>query len=537
MALSEHDLVGAAVASGLIAAERVDDIRREARRLRLHLVEAISRFGKIPVPAMWQAAAEQRGLLFLSPRALLPEQEDLERLPSGFVARRQCLPVRDGSGRIVLALANPDDAGAIDQATRSFGTDVIPALAHPDALAGAIERALGETGAELESEGAVALVEEIIGDAMLAAASDIHLEPGERRCRVRLRVDGRLQDWRRDLRAGERDAVMNRIKVLADLDIAENRAPQDGAFDFELGELFAGRVEIRVSCLPVKWGERITMRLLGLASERLDLGDLGLPDTIRAEVESAIQRPHGVVLVTGPTGSGKSTTLYSALRELDRQSLNVMTVEDPIEQIVQSTAQVQVSSKVDFASALRSILRQDPDVILIGEIRDAETADIALKASQTGHLVFSTLHTNNAVGAITRLLDLGAGRYQISSSLEGVIAQRLVRRLCGRCKVMRAPEPDEAALLQEHGQTPQQIGLPTGCPACLGTGYRGRTGVFEALWADRTLRTMISDGASELDILRGAARYHPLSTDLARKVAQGLTDLAEARRFGLGLVH
>ncbi|MEM6660555.1 MAG: ATPase, T2SS/T4P/T4SS family [Pseudomonadota bacterium] len=537
MALSEQDLVGAAVATGLIAAEQVEDIRREARRQRLHLVDAVSRFGRIPVPAMWQAAAEQRGLLFLSPRALAPAEEDLERLPAGFAARRQCLPLRDAEGRVILALSNPDDTGTIDQAARSFGVDVIPALAHPDALAGAIDRALGESGAEIEAEGAVSLVEEIISDALLANASDIHLEPGERRCRVRLRVDGRLQDWRRDLRLSERDAVMNRIKVLADLDIAENRAPQDGAFDYELGELFKGRVEIRVSCLPVKWGERITMRLLGMASEHLNLQALGLPEQILEEVDGAIHRPHGVILVTGPTGSGKSTTLYAALRELDRQSLNVMTVEDPIEQIVQSTAQVQVSVKVGFAGALRSILRQDPDVILIGEIRDTETADIALKASQTGHLVFSTLHTNNAVGAVTRLLDLGVGNYQISSSVEGIIAQRLVRCLCDRCKTPQRPTEAEAALLNVNGQQADIVYGPQGCPACMGTGYRGRTGVFEALWLDSHLREMISNGAGEIELLRQATRYHSLLADLARKVAEGVTDFTEARRFGLGLDH
>ncbi|MEM7210735.1 MAG: ATPase, T2SS/T4P/T4SS family, partial [Pseudomonadota bacterium] len=359
MALSEQDLVSAAIASGLIATETVDDIRREARRQRMHLVDAVARIGKVPIPAMWQAAAEQRGLAFLPPRALTPLQEDMDRLPTGFALRRQCLPLRAADGGLMLAISNPDDAGTIDQATRTFGTDVTPALAHPDALAGAIDRALGDVAADaIPVEGAIELVDEILSDAVLTEASDVHIEPGEARCRIRLRVDGRLQDWRRDLRISERDAVVNRIKVLSDLDIAESRAPQDGSFNYEIEDALVSRVEVRVSTLPVKFGERVTMRVLGLMDEQLDIGRLGLPPEIFGELNRAITMPHGVLLVTGPTGSGKSTTLYSALRQIDRQSLNVMTVEDPIEQLVKSTAQVQVSSKVSFSDALRSILRQ-----------------------------------------------------------------------------------------------------------------------------------------------------------------------------------
>lgn len=275
------------------------------------------------------------------------------------------------------------------------------------------------------------------------------------------------------------------------------------------------------------------MRLLGLTGEQFGLETLGLPPAIHDRLVQSIQLPHGVILVTGPTGSGKSTTLYSALRRLDRHSFNVMTVEDPIEQLVEATAQTQISTKVSFAGALRSILRQDPDVILIGEIRDHETADIALKAAQTGHLVFSTLHTNNAVGAITRLTDLGVGRYQIASSVEGVLAQRLVRRLCPRCKVARQATPAENALLGRASDDPTPVYDPEGCPACLGTGYRGRVGVFEALWIDDNLRGRIADDDSELSLIGHADAFYPLTADLAEKVRQGLTDLTEAARYGL----
>jgi len=535
MALSEQDLIEAGRAIGLVAEGQLEDARRRARAQRLSLLDAVSHEVRRPVAAFLQAAAEARGLPFLHPSALEPRQEDMDKLPRGFAQRRRCLPLRDGGNALVVALADPDDLAALDQVGRALGETARPALAHPEALAGAIERALGEGMSEsLGLEDATGLLGEILHDAFMEEASDIHFQPVERHMRVRYRVDGRLRDWRRDLRPGEHEPVINRIKVLADLDIAESRAPQDGGFRQSLSGFDDSVIELRVSTLPVRGGERVVLRLLGAGAGRLGLGALGLGADLAADLARAIRAPHGVLLVTGPTGSGKSTTLYAALRDLDRQTRNVITVEDPIEQEVEGASQVQVSVKLGFAGALRTILRQDPDVILVGEIRDGETADIALKAAQTGHLVFSTLHTNTAVGAITRLSDLGVGRWQVAASLNGVLAQRLVPRLCPDCRKPRRATPEENRLLGRAAEDETPVYEPAGCPFCLGSGYRGRTGVFEALWIDDALRDLIAAGASEGDLRRAARQHLPLSRDLISLVVAGVIPFPVAQAIGLG---
>ena len=535
MALSEQDLIEAGRAIGLIGDGALEDARRAARQQRLPLIEAVSREVRRPVAAFMQAAAEKRGVPFLHPSALNPDPADMDRLPRGFALRRKCLPLRAADGRLIVALADPDDMATLDQVSRALGETGQPVLAHPEALIGAIERALGEGMAEsLGAEDATGLLEEILHDAYMEEASDVHLQPVDRHMRVRYRVDGILRDWRRDLRPGEHEAVVNRIKVLADLDIAESRAPQDGGFRQALSGFHEALIELRISTLPVRGGERVVMRLLGAGTERLGLADLGLGPALAHDLAEAIRSPHGVLLVTGPTGSGKSTTLYAALRDLDRQTRNVITVEDPIEQEVEGASQVQVSVKLGFAGALRTILRQDPDVILVGEIRDGETADIALKAAQTGHLVFSTLHTNTAIGAITRLSDLGVGRWQVAASLNGVLAQRLVPLLCTHCRRPRKATEEENRLLGRAPDDPTPIHEPVGCPFCLNTGFHGRTGVFEALWIDDALRDMIAGGASEGALRKAARRHLTLSTDLIARVTQGRTPISVARAMGLG---
>ncbi|MEM7270479.1 MAG: GspE/PulE family protein, partial [Pseudomonadota bacterium] len=516
-------------ACGLLTDGQLEDIRRDSRRTRLSLVEGAARFARVPSHALWRAAAERRGMVYLNPRDLAPNEADMERLPNGFALRRQCLPIRRDD-ELLIATANPDDDAAMEQVSRAMGVTGRTALAHPEALSGAIERALGALGEEVMGrEDAITLVDEIMSDALYSGASDVHFLPGRGLTSVRFRVDGLLQDWRRDLRASERGAVTNRLKVLADMDIGESRAPQDGAFQHDAEELGFGVVEVRASALPVKWGERITLRLLGSTQSDFDLGDLGLSAPAISSLRDAIHRPHGLILVTGPTGSGKSTTLYSALKEIDRKSLNVMTVEDPIEQVIADASQVQVNVKIDFAAALRTMLRQDPDVILIGEVRDGETAEIALQAAQTGHLVFSTLHTNNAIGAVTRLADLGVGRYHIAASLEGVIAQRLVRRLCDRCKKPVRADEAEAKLL---GVETAVLHHAQGCVHCMGAGYSGRIGVFETLWVTDAARALIAAGAPEAEIL-AECRSEMLAEDLRAKVLNGIASLDDARFLGL----
>lgn len=537
MALSEQELIEAAVAVGMVSADDLDQARGLARRNRLALLQAVSRVIRRPTPALFQAVAERRRIPYLQPSALLPNADDMERFPKGLAMRRQCLPVRAASGQLLLVMSNPDDLATLEQVGSALGENVEAALAFPEALAGAIERSLGEDAADnLGAEDITDLLSDILTDAFMEQASDIHFQPVERHLRVRYRVDGLLRDWRRDLRPAERDPLVNRIKVLADLDIAESRAPQDGSFRHQFPEFDDALVEVRVSTLPVHGGERVVLRLLGTNSGIMRLADIGLGPAVEKDFARAIRKPHGVLLVTGPTGSGKSTTLYSVLRELDRVTRNVITVEDPIEQMIEGTSQVQITSKVGFSAALRSILRQDPDVILVGEIRDGETADIALKAAQTGHLVFSTLHTNTAIGAITRLTDLGVGRWQVAASLNGVLSQRLVPKLCEKCRKPRAATPDENRILQRAPDDPSPIYDAVGCPFCLGSGYRGRMGVFEAVWIDEALRDLISDGASESDLLRAATQIVPMQGDLIEKVTSGRTSFAVAEATGLDVV-
>ena len=365
--------------------------------------------------------------------------------------------------------------------------------------------------------------------ALRQGASDIHIEPFENRSLVRFRIDGVLADVFEPPRALHA-ALASRIKVMADLDIAEKRLPQDGRIALKLG----GRpIDVRVSTLPTGHGERVVLRLLAKDAERLDLTRLGMaPDTLAA-VDRLIHEAHGILLVTGPTGSGKTTTLYAAISRLDHNALNIMTVEDPIEYDLDGVGQTQVNPKVemDFARALRAILRQDPDVILIGEIRDLETARIAVQASLTGHLVLATLHTNDAVSAITRLVDMGVEPFLLGSSLLGVVAQRLVRCLCPACRIAYGPSEREWASLGL--ETPlHPVRRAAGCPACNHTGYRGRTGLFELLLVDDTARRLIHDGAGE-PALREYARSKGMRTlreDALRWLMSGDTSIEEILR-------
>ncbi len=377
----------------------------------------------------------------------------------------------------------------------------------------------------------IRVVNALLLQALRERASDLHFEPYEARAVVRFRVDGVLRDVFEPPRALHA-ALVSRLKIMASLDIAEKRLPQDGRISLKLGDK---SVDVRVSTLPTGSGERVVLRLLDKESAQLDLATLGLADDTRASVDTLIHEPHGIVLVTGPTGSGKTTTLYAALSRLPRGAVNMMTVEDPIEYALDGVAQTQVNARVDltFARALRAILRQDPDVVMIGEIRDLETAQIAVQASLTGHLVLATLHTNDAASAVTRVADMGVEPYLLATSLLGVLAQRLVRTLCPACRVAQAPSAGEARLIAESGLAPlATIYHPQGCDACNATGYRGRTGIYELIVVDATLRRLIHDGAGEI-ALRDAARKAGMRTlrrDGGRWLADGTTSLEELAR-------
>lgn len=350
----------------------------------------------------------------------------------------------------------------------------------------------------------IQLINRVIAEAVKLKASDIHVEPYEKALSIRIRIDGVLREIL-SLPARVTAALVSRIKVMARLDIAERRIPQDGRISLALG---GKTVDVRVSTLPARFGERVVMRILDKDEARLDLDALGMPPETLSRLRKALQRPNGVILVTGPTGSGKTTTLYGALSELNDPSRNILTVEDPVEYAIDGVGQTQINPKVGmtFATGLRAILRQDPDIVMVGEIRDVETAEIAIQAALTGHLVLSTVHTNSAVGAVTRLRDMGAETFLLSSTIAAVVAQRLVRRLCPACKEPYNADGAERRLLEIDGTQPVQIYRAKGCGRCGGSGYEGRLGVYELVTVDDTLRRLIHDDASEEELTKQAFR-------------------------------
>ncbi|MBR9910167.1 MAG: type II secretion system ATPase GspE [Gammaproteobacteria bacterium] len=373
----------------------------------------------------------------------------------------------------------------------------------------------------------IRLINAILSRAVQDQASDVHIEPFEDRVAVRFRVDGVLSEVLAP-KPGLAAVLVSRLKVMARLDIAEKRLPQDGRITVRL----AGHaVDVRMSTIPSAYGERVVLRLLDKQAGQLLIDQLGMPAALQRDFAAALKKPHGIILVTGPTGSGKTTTLYAGLSHINDRKRNILTIEDPIEYLLPGVGQTQVNQKVEmtFARGLRAILRQDPDIVMVGEIRDSETAAIAVQASLTGHLVLSTLHTNTAIGAITRLLDMGVQPFLLSSSLEAILAQRLVRRLCPECKKMHPASASQRQLLD----LPEgcEIGSPVGCAKCGHSGYRGRMGIYELIVVDEALRQLIHDRSGEQVLLEHARKYsEALVADGRRQVLSGATSLEEVLR-------
>ncbi|MGR5065945.1 type II secretion system ATPase GspE [Photobacterium sp. DNB22_13_2] len=396
----------------------------------------------------------------------------------------------------------------------------------------ALAEELPETEDLLESEDdapIIKLINAMLAEAIKEAASDIHIETFEKVLSIRFRVDGVLREVLQPSRKLA-PLLVSRIKVMARLDIAEKRVPQDGRISLRIG----GRaVDVRVSTMPSSHGERVVLRLLDKNATRLDLYSLGMTEANHANFRHLIDRPHGIILVTGPTGSGKSTTLYAGLQELNGRERNILTVEDPIEFDIDGIGQTQVNPKVDmtFARGLRAILRQDPDVVMVGEIRDLETASIAVQASLTGHMVMSTLHTNTAVGAITRLRDMGIEPFLVSSSLLGVLAQRLVRTLCPTCREPYDADTEQKKLFDMPAEESLTLYRAKGCEACNNKGYRGRTGIHELLMIDDQVQELIHGEAGEMAIEKAIRAHTPsIRDDGLSKVKVGITTLEEVMR-------
>lgn len=377
----------------------------------------------------------------------------------------------------------------------------------------------------------IRLVNQVISQSIRARASDIHIEPYPDSLKIRYRIDGLLYDLTTPPKWIQ-PSLTSRIKIMAKMNIAEKRLPQDGRMDVRIGDQ---QIDIRVSTIPTSFGERIVLRLLNKTSSLLHLNELGLSADHSDRLNQLIQSPYGIFLVTGPTGSGKTTTLYAILSSMIRPAINIITIEDPVEYQINGISQIQVNPKIDltFARGLRSIVRQDPDVILVGEIRDRETADIAVQSALTGHLVFSTLHTNDSAGAITRLVDIGIEPFLISSSVIGVAAQRLIRILCDTCKI---PFQPDQAILEQLGLASDQLTGPlyraNGCPSCFHTGYRGRMGIFEIMVMDDRLKNLILKTYDANHIRQEAlkSRMTTLREDGLRKVIEGRTSLEEVYR-------
>ncbi len=538
--------------SGRISAESAEAARRHAEANGVSVQHALLELGCVRredlvgiLEEVYQVPSLDLSGYEFDPRALLAVPEDLAK-------RYGVMPLFRIGSNLSVALPDPLAYTVLEDLRIKTGLTVKPVLADPASIADAIERGYrgGQESAATEvvdeswgagvetvttpeetespalaaalaeDDSAVALVQAILGQAVKGRASDIHLEPKPDALRVRFRVDGSMREIGRyspDLRA----SVVSRIKILSQLDIAEKRRPQDGRFKVRIGD---AQRDLRVSTIPTSFGEKVVLRLLGSGGRPLPLGELGFADETLAAFRKACQAPYGIVLVTGPTGSGKTTTLYSALGEIATPDLNVATLEDPVEFTFEDVAQTQVNAKVGltFERGLESLLRQDPDVILVGEIRDAETARIAVRAAMTGHLILSTLHTNDSTEAVQRLSEMGVEPYLLSTSLLAVLAQRLLRRVCAKCA---APVPPEG-----QGLPGVVLMAGRGCAHCERSGYHGRVGIYELLVVDDRVRPLVTSGADAASI-RAVARERGMRTlrqDAMTKVRVGTTTLAEA---------
>ena len=547
---------------GLIAPEDLERARALQADKGRTLPDAIRSLGLVPEAELSRAVADAVGLPWIEEvrPGEIPDAWT-RAVPIPFARGHRLLPVGEEGERIVVALVDPDDLDALNDLRVLLGRPLRPVIAPADAIQHAINRAyeqgsdraeeimeeladggLDSLAQELEeprdlldaSDEApvIRLVNGILFQAVKDRASDVHIEPFEREIQIRYRIDGVLYPVLtppKPLQA----PITSRIKVMAGLDIAEKRLPQDGRIRIKI----AGKdIDIRVSVLPTAFGERVVMRLLDKSAVLLDLEELGLGGDRLEVFKKLIRRPHGILLVTGPTGSGKTTTLYAALSRINSRDINIITVEDPIEYQLEGIGQIQVNPKIDlsFAAGLRSILRQDPDVIMVGEIRDTETAEIAIQASLTGHLVFSTLHTNDAAGAMTRLVEMGLEPFLVSSSILAVLAQRLVRVLCPACREPYDPPPQALVDLGIEPGALQGRSLyrPVGCPQCRHTGYRGRTGIYELLMVNDTVRDLVMQGANSVTIKEEARRQGMLTLreDGVAKVLRGITSAEEVLR-------
>lgn len=544
-----ESFAAAIVNGGLLTVLELDRAQQICDQSGKRLAATVSRLGLLSDGQIADIFSATTGFPLIDRPALLRARDYTSQLNLRFLERHALLPIEVDRNRLKLAMADPEDGQAlrammfafdimeVEPLVASFG-DIAEALAKftPNETQALqvdqfVSARAGEDLVRLNEDDSEApvirLVQRLLVQAVNRRASDVHIEPMARQVLIRYRIDGHLVEIEK-LPENLTAPIASRVKILAGLDIAECRLPQDGRLRLTV----KGRdVDVRVSTSPTAYGESLVLRLLGRSAVTLDLDTLGLPDASLAKFKTGLERSHGMILVTGPTGSGKTTTLYAAIQRLQRPEVKILTVEDPVEVLIEGVNQVQVRPEIelDFAASLRAFLRQDPDILMVGEIRDGETADIAMRAALTGHLVLSTLHTNSAIGAFTRLKDIGVEPYLTASTVIASIAQRLVRGLCENCCAARRPAAEDIALFLSVDLTaPEIVYDPLGCDICNGTGYLGRLPIFEYFEVDEVARAAIRDGSIvEWD---DAPRMDSLLVHGLKLVDQGKTSIAEVRR-------
>lgn len=536
--------------AGLITEEQLQNALQEQRDLKLRLGDVLITRNYITEQQLIEVLEFQLGIPHVQLYRQKIDTKVINIIPQRLAEQHQVLPLRVDGNKLIVAMADPLDYYAIDELRMSTGFRIEPTIASKDELHRAIKRYYGlqETVDQImqnldQWEGeeriqqhqdadspVVKTVNQLILQAVQTGASDIHIDPQEDSLRVRYRVDGMMRT-ERSLPPHMQSVITARIKVMANLNVAERRLPQDGRVEMDVE---FRKVDIRVSTLPTIHGEKIVMRILDLSNALTDLEKLDFTKDNLAKVLQGIAKPYGVIFITGPTGSGKTTTLYSTLSRLSSDDVNIITIEDPVEYQLAGVNQVAINpvAGLTFARGLRSILRQDPNIVMVGEIRDSETAEIAVRGAMTGHLVLSTLHSNSAVNSITRLIDMGIEPFLVSSSLNTIVAQRLVRRICPSCSEQVLPTMEEQAVLNEHHIGHAVLRKGKGCAECGRSGYKGRLGIHEVLSVDDELRAMILQKCSDSQYLAYArqAGMRTMLEDGLHKAAAGMTSLAEVYR-------
>lgn len=537
------------VEAGMITEEQLQEALREQQERNMRLGDVLISRGYITEQQRIEVLEYQLGIPHVQLFRQKIDPQAVHLISRSFAEKHKVLPLRVEGYRLLVAMDDPLDYFVIDELRMATGLRIEPVIASGEELERAIRRYYGlqepvdqlmqhlpargseaDAGDDEENSPVVRTVNQIIRQAVQLGASDIHIDPQEDALLIRYRVDGVLRT-ERTLPPDMQNVLVARIKVMAGMNVAERRLPQDGRVEMDVD---FRKVDIRISTLPTIHGEKVVMRILDLSNALTEIEQLGFaPHNLQLFLKG-IHSPYGIVFITGPTGSGKTTTLYAALSHLNRDEVNIVTIEDPVEIQLKGVNQLQVNPQVGltFARGLRAILRQDPNIIMVGEIRDAETAEIAVRAAMTGHLVLSTLHSNNAVNAITRLIDMGVEPFLVASALTCIVAQRLVRRVCPNCARERDPSPQERELFAAHGIEVGRLKAGTGCAECSRTGFRGRLAIHEVLICDDGLRSLIlqkrtDDEYREYSAARGLI---PLVRDGLAKAAAGLTTVGEVFR-------